>query len=214
MGGYGSGRHGRRGGRWPVERCDALPLRDLAAFAPGWSDMLAGGEVGIYPEGGARQRIGLQFTRQHGGGRRVWLVCPDCNGRCTVLWRPRRGPSERFACRTCHRLCYNSQTMSIEDRWRVMAQRLRYRAGAMPGDESSKIPTKPKWMRWHTFSALLQRADDYEVAAFHHSVASCKSLAAFMSAGSAAFSVRDARQLARIARNPRNYRPDATAEAA
>jgi len=41
---------------------------------------------------------------------RAWFQCPDCGRRCAVLFGvSRRG---NFACRTCQRLAYSSETES------------------------------------------------------------------------------------------------------
>jgi len=58
------------------------------------------------------QRIVLQSSKQHFGGKRLWLVCPQCNKRRRDLYFPfHYGQSckLRFLCRECHGLIYESQ---------------------------------------------------------------------------------------------------------
>jgi hypothetical protein len=40
------------------------------------------------------------------GSVRWWLICPQCKGRCVMLYLPEGGM--RFACRQCHNLSYAS----------------------------------------------------------------------------------------------------------
>ena len=101
----------------------------------------------IYSVGGvdASQTIWTTTTPCAYGGSRRWYVCPVCSGRCEVLYQR----SGRFACRSCQRVSYTSQSGSEHDR---MIQRY-HRLNALV-DEG-----KPKWQRWATFNRLEDRLD-------------------------------------------------------
>lgn len=82
------------------------------------------------------------------GGSRQWFACPVCHRRCEVLFMR----SGRFACRTCQRVSYTSQSGSESDR--VHARYHKLHALVENG--------KPKWQRWATFNRLeekFERAD-------------------------------------------------------
>ena len=87
------------------------------------------------------QVIRLTATPCHFGGVREWFVCPCCGGRSVVLYE-RLG---RFACRTCQRVAYASQSEDGLGRlWRKQS-RLEARMGAnwgRPyGDEAPNLST-------------------------------------------------------------------------
>lgn len=79
------------------------------------------------------------------GGQRRWFNCPTCRRRCEVLYQR----SGRFACRTCQRVSYTSQSGSEHDRLNTRFHRLNALVEA----------GKPKWQRWSTFNRLEQRLD-------------------------------------------------------
>lgn len=100
-------------------------------------------------EADASQIIATTTTPCAYGGSRSWFSCPLCGGRIAVLYMR----SGRFACRSCQRISYTSQTGS--ERARLYAKYHRLRALVDAG--------KPKWQRWATFNRLedrLARADE------------------------------------------------------
>src|SRR5438105_1537891 len=56
------------------------------------------------------QPVTLESTATHFGGRRWWLLCPKCEGRYGKLHLP--SPDEKFTCRLCHALVYQSSQIS------------------------------------------------------------------------------------------------------
>lgn len=96
----------------------------------------------------ASQTIQTTTTPCAYGGSRRWFSCPTCTGRCEVLFMR----SGRFACRSCQRVSYRSQSGSEHDRLNTRYHRLNNLVAA----------GKPKWQRWATFDRLedkLRQAD-------------------------------------------------------
>jgi hypothetical protein len=52
-----------------------------------------------------RERILLTSTNCHGGGHRLWFLCPGCRSRRAILYLEQ----ELFRCRWCNKLAYASQ---------------------------------------------------------------------------------------------------------
>lgn len=52
--------------------------------------------------------IPLEYTPANLGGERPWFSCPDCGTRRAKLYKP--PAHDRFLCRECHDLLYDSQT--------------------------------------------------------------------------------------------------------
>lgn len=97
----------------------------------------------------ASQKIHTTTTPCGYGGSRRWFSCPSCSGRCEVLYQR----SGRFACRSCQRVAYTSQSGSESDR--VHSRYHKLHALIENG--------KPKWQRWATFNRLeekFERADE------------------------------------------------------
>jgi len=98
----------------------------------------------------ASQTIRLAHTPCHYGRSRPWFVCPVCHNRAGVLYLR----ASRFACRTCQRVAYSSQSCDALDRmWRKQSK-LEARL-----DENW---TRPKGMRNRTYEAVLDALDDCE----------------------------------------------------
>jgi hypothetical protein len=88
------------------------------------------------------------------------MHCPRCDQRKTKLYF--LGESlHPVACRACHRLHYESQSLGLCDRWRRQAESLYRRAGCHIDDSFYR---KPKQMHWETFNRLIDRAQEYEDA--------------------------------------------------
>ena len=158
MGGFGSG---RPVGRLKCETCISLDVRTWARmgilkagnqFKMDWTD---GSSIGIemasddqavlqYAVSGdpRRQSIDLERTACNYGGQRTWFVAPCCGNRAAKLFM-RQG---RFACRTCQRLAYSTQSLDYIQRQHRAIHRVT-RNLANGGD-------KPKGMHWSTFSRL------------------------------------------------------------
>ena len=150
MGGYGSG---RKWGKDSTEMMRRLDVRKLAregrlklGMCYGWrwsrhGEVVASIDVAVEVDrdwlnyrvrnhGGEwqykRYPVGLDRTRCHLGGERVWWLCPvvRCGRRVAVLYGGRV-----FACRHCHRLAYTSQRETDCDRSTRRANTLRDRLG-------------------------------------------------------------------------------------
>lgn len=97
----------------------------------------------------ASQNIHTTTTPCGYGGSRRWFSCPACRGRCEVLYQR----SGRFACRSCQRVSYTSQSGSESDRTHARYHKL----------HALVENGKPKWQRWSTFNRLeekFERADE------------------------------------------------------
>jgi hypothetical protein len=103
----------------------------------------------------------LLSTRPKYGGLRWWFGCPFCSRKCAMLHLP--PGSKRFACRTCHRLRYTSQSETNSDRLLRRARKLYRRAGSSTG--GSNYVYKPKGMHWRTFDRLMDAAEEADLAA-------------------------------------------------
>lgn len=107
----------------------------------------------------ASQTIWTTTTPCGYGGSRRWFACPVCSGRCEVLYQR----SGRFACRSCQRVSYTTQSGSEYDRLNTRFHRLNALVEA----------GKPKWQRWATFNRLeerLNRADELATKSLSHFV--------------------------------------------
>ena len=175
MGGLGSGTRNRH-----ASRTDHFHKLDLASFKLEWFEEWRAGtltwsrgghetaSIGyrlapdhmrlVYSTGRNSERrtiddrFELAFTRQHFGGKRLWIVCPSCERRCRVLYGGRY-----FRCRQCYRATYESQYERIRARGLGSAQRVREKLGGNPG-MAYAFPAKPKGMHWRKYRRL-QEAD-------------------------------------------------------
>lgn len=62
--------------------------------------------------GNQTQWISLTKTQCQLGGNRDWFLCPSCDQRMAVLYYS----ANRFACRHCQQISYQSQALSLDDR--------------------------------------------------------------------------------------------------
>ncbi|MGE0052938.1 MAG: hypothetical protein AB7S74_01905 [Hyphomicrobium sp.] len=100
-------------------------------------------------------RIPFVTTPMRFGGHRIWFCCPGCQRRCRVIYG-----GNRFLCRNCHGLRYNSQYEPSYQRQLDMADKLRKRVGGDRGAfDELPFPPKPKWMRWPTYHRLEAKYD-------------------------------------------------------
>jgi len=98
-------------------------------------------------------RVRLAWTPCNLGGSRAWFLCPSCGRRVALLYG-----GKVFACRHCHRLAYDCQRETPDDRACRQVDKLRERLKWEPGLLNGN-GWKPKWMRWRTFNRLEARHD-------------------------------------------------------
>ena len=157
MGGFGSGRFGRRSPRARIEETPSVTVRDLRGLrdpVPFETVVLS-----LAPSG-VPTRVRITSTPQTFGGWRSWLVCPRCGKKCVRLYiRP--ASFRPIACRRCHQLRYVSQCLSMSERWHHRAHRLYRRAGCSMNDV---FHYRPKYMRESTFNRLIDRAIEFDQA--------------------------------------------------
>ena len=101
--------------------------------------------------------VTLAWTPCHLGGRRAWFLCParGCGRRVAILFG-----GSIFACRHCHKLAYQCQRETDDDRAMRRADTIRRRLGwetriaKLRGD-------KPKGMHGRTFERLKAEHDAF-----------------------------------------------------
>lgn len=171
--GIGGRRHGagRPGWRRKCEDCLPLDIRQIKArrrlYAGAncsWQWTVEGepiGAIGLTVDhGGLRlryrvdgasmaQRIEFTWTPCPFGGRRTWLLCPNCRRRCAIVYGvDSRG---RFSCRSCLLLAYSSEAEDTVTRsWR---KQLKIELNLDPDGN------RPKWMRRTTYLRLCDGID-------------------------------------------------------
>ena len=98
----------------------------------------------------------------HYGGRRPWFLCPKegCGRRVAILFG-----GSIFACRHCHKLAYECQRETNDDRAMRRADTIRRRLGWRPGIAN---PTgwKPKGMHWRTYLRFLEEYNAFAQASW------------------------------------------------
>ena len=187
MGGYGSGRG--QGGKGTTSDMRPLDIRKLQrdglltpgrAFAWHWTGN--GEEVASIQmrtevdrvilnyrsrsNGGEWQPmeypVYLEWTGMHFGGRRAWLLCParGCGRRVAILFG-----GSIFACRHCHKLAYECQRETDDDRAMRRADTIRRRLGWGAGIANPE-GGKPKGMHWRTFERLKAEHDAFANASW------------------------------------------------
>ena len=97
------------------------------------------------------QHITVECTDCHYGGKRAWFSCPVCLRRVAILYG-----GELFSCRRCQSLVYECQYETEMNRSIRQAEKLRARLGWESGIMMG-VGSKPKWMRWGTFSKLCSK---------------------------------------------------------
>ena len=103
--------------------------------------------------------IRIVTTPCHFGGERRWFLCPNCNRRCAVLYKP------KHRCRLCMKGRYRTESLSPLARKIEKIGRLRRKLGEYRPDRSQPLPPKPPRMRWETYDRLC-----YEIATLEHEV--------------------------------------------
>ena len=183
MGGMGSGRR-YQGGKDTTSDMRALDVRRLQrdglltpgrAFGWNWSrngETIASIQMRTEAERvilNYRSRINgdewkameypvrLEWTGCNLGGQRAWFLCPaqGCGRRVAILYG-----GGVFACRHCHKLNYQCQRETDDDRFARRAdkirERLKWDAGILNGNG-----WKPKGMHWRTFERLRAEHDAF-----------------------------------------------------
>ncbi len=182
MGGAGSGLSEFYGARPIVEDTLSLDVRELkrrGCLKPGgswtWSWSADGeplGAIGIAAfhdslilghtwgrQGESSETkcyaIALVWTRCHFGGERPWFLCPmpGCQRRVAILYA-----GERFACRHCRNLAYDSQRRPSYWRAGERANKIRKRLG-WPYGIFTERGSRPKGMHEKTYRRLLAEYD-------------------------------------------------------
>lgn len=104
----------------------------------------------------------LEWTGLHYGGRRPWFRCPKegCGRRVAILFG-----GSIFACRHCHRLAYECQRETNDDRAMRRADTIRRRLGWRAGI-AHLAGGKPKGMHWRTFERLKAEHDAFAYASW------------------------------------------------
>ena len=183
MGGMGSGRR-YQGGKSTTSDMRALDVRRLQrdglltpGRAFGWNWSRNGETIASIQMRTEEDRVILNYrSRSNGdewkameypvrlewtdctlGGQRAWFLCPaqGCGRRVAILY----GGSV-FACRHCHKLNYQCQRETNDDRAARRAdkirERLKWDAGILNGNGR-----KPKGMHWRTFERLRAEHDAF-----------------------------------------------------
>jgi len=127
---------------------------DLRDHTEGWLHFMANS---------LDQRLTLAARPRHFGGRQWYFICPVTNQRSCVLWMP---PGARqFRSRHAwgrRKVAYRSQFLAVHDRGHTGQAKIMARLiGDLDPDEWD-LPPKPKWMRWRTYSRLVERYNVYE----------------------------------------------------
>ena len=187
MGGFGSGRgqHGKN----TTSDMRALDIRRLqrdGLLTPGrtfgWNWLRNGEEVASIQtrtevdrvilnyrsrsNGGEWQAmeypVTLEWTPCNLGGRRAWFLCParGCGRRVAILFG-----GSIFACRHCHKLAYECQRETDDDRAMRRADTIRRRLGWGAGIANPE-GGKPKGMHWRTFERLKAEHDAFANASW------------------------------------------------
>ncbi len=187
MGGFGSGRG--QGGKCTTSDMRALDIRRLQrdglltpARSFNWQWSINGekvAEINICVDtccvilnyrsrsnGGEWQPIEypvtLEWTPCHLGGQRVWFRCPakGCGRRVAILFG-----GSIFACRYCHKLAYQCQRETDDDRAMRRADTIRRRLGWEAGI-ANREGDKPKGMHLSTFERLKAEHDAFANASW------------------------------------------------
>jgi len=171
MGGYGSGRYRRPSRQAHVEDFCAADVRTWqreGLLQPGqpftriWTEngrlvqrheFLPGRDVLLVLRAREPERLRLEWTRCNYGGSRPWFLCPGCGSRRAKLFEV----GDRFVCRGCGRLGYQSQQERPGDRLALRAKRLAARIGG-GGVLPNTLTGKPPRMHWRTYALIEQRA--------------------------------------------------------
>lgn len=90
------------------------------------------------------------------GGKLQWYECPSCQRRCRIIYG-----GNRFRCRLCHRLKYETQYEPGFARAGTRALKIRERLGSDGGIDEF-FPERPKGMHIRTYERLRQQEDEHQ----------------------------------------------------
>jgi hypothetical protein len=116
-----------------------------------------------YRTKGSDQLITLVSCPRHFGGRQWYFVCPITRKRASVLWMP--PGADQFCSRHAwgrRRVAYRSQFLSVYDRGHAGKAKIKARLIGDLDPDDWELPPKPKWMRWRTYSRLVERFEAYD----------------------------------------------------
>ncbi|MFC3094893.1 hypothetical protein DRW07_17725 [Alteromonas sediminis] len=102
------------------------------------------------------QSIHIKKTACNFGGSRLWFECPSCRKNVLLLYG-----GEQFHCRKCHELVHPSVNESKI--YRALRAVEKYQNKLSQGSNLCALDgidwiEKPKWMRWHTYEKIQQKA--------------------------------------------------------
>lgn len=103
------------------------------------------------PPADRSQPIRIERTACNFGNTRPWFVCPRCANRAAVLYF-RWG---RFACQSCQKVAYKSQSGDTIDRLWIKQHKIEARLG--------EYWARPKGMRLHTYQNLITNLSSIEL---------------------------------------------------
>lgn len=169
MGGSNSGRHGGKRTTNRMAKLDVRLVHRAGSLASGMYSSLkgAGYAAGVMHACDDRVTLSYQRKNQAGewqdyrypvavewtacnyGGKRPWWICPECGRRVAVLYS-----GQRYACRHCQRLAYQSTRNSPESQAFARANKVRKRLGWCAG-VANPPGGKPKGMHQNTFERWL-----------------------------------------------------------
>ena len=132
-----------------VEHTPAIDIRELRRdghITPGQR------AISFRTPSGQNDGASISFIPCHLGGARPVFHCPDCHRRAFVLYA-----APHLACRKCHDLAYASENEGAMDRRLRKAIKWRARLGQISGGIAVPFPSKPKWLRWHTYLRLMHK---------------------------------------------------------
>ncbi len=102
----------------------------------------------VVANGNQTQWIRLTKTPCQLGGNRDWFLCPSCDKRMAILYYR----ANRFACRRCQQISYQSQALSPDDR---LAQQFHKKESALLNSRNQKGFQKK-------LDAFMAVADDFD----------------------------------------------------
>ncbi len=111
----------------------------------------------------------LDYTPCNYGGRRIWLICPECCRRIAVIYYDRR--DSYFKCRICANLNYqssqenNERCYSIDSKIKRIGRRLKLLKSDIEDDMEELIyqaytKRRPKGMHNKTYNRLIGRLEE------------------------------------------------------
>lgn len=116
---------------------------------------------------GRWHKLNLEPTVTAFNGQRWWYVCPTCTKRKAALFWQR----EKFGCRKCMGLRYQSQYLTFENEFERLCHRVKKERIAIWGQDEPDIECllrssgsfkRPKGMRKKTFNRKLERLCELE----------------------------------------------------